>query len=261
MEAPPVFLVGEDEQGGGSTHDEDELPMDRGDADSGSDGAAGSNPLAAVSKVDFIWQYFDLTSGRDVHDFNAKGSTMLHPRVKLNLELHYWATDVTGSNERDWESLSIKPIWFVHDRPLGETWGFRLAAGAEYIVDFNHLRQGIGMGSDQFGPLVGFAFMNRETKTVLIPLIQHFEDVGSGAEISTTALRVIALQPLPGAFWAKADAKFPRDWEQNEWPANGELEFGKMFTPNVGLFTQGLAGLGGERPYDWGTALRLRVNF
>ena len=78
----------------------------------------------------------------------------------------------------------------------------------------------------------------------------------------TTNLPVfIALQPFPRGIWAKADVKLPRDWENHEWPASGELEVGKMLTSKLGLFGQALAGMGGERVFDWGSALGVRVNF
>ena len=69
--------------------DEDDVPPG-----SGSDGAAGSNPLAAVSKVDFIWAHMERRSGsdRNMGHFGLYGSTMLQERVKVNLELHYAET-------------------------------------------------------------------------------------------------------------------------------------------------------------------------
>ncbi len=130
-----------DEDPTGSQEPDDPIPMDEDDASpgSGSDGAAGSNPLASVSKVDLIWQHMRRRSGsdRDMGDFGLYGSTMVHERVKLNLELHYAYTDITGSHKRDWQSLHVKPIWFVLDKPLGDTWGMRVAAGGEYVRDFN----------------------------------------------------------------------------------------------------------------------------
>jgi hypothetical protein len=69
-----------------------------------------SNPLASVSNTDLRWQHFDL-GGSDRNDFYADGSYMLTPKLKLKYELHYWDTDVTGSNENDWETLHLKPIW------------------------------------------------------------------------------------------------------------------------------------------------------
>ena len=46
---------------------------------------------------------------------------MLTPKLKLKYELHYWATDVTGSSEGGWESLHLKPIYFPESW-VGE-WG------------------------------------------------------------------------------------------------------------------------------------------
>lgn len=243
--------------------EDDALLMDAGDTPegSGTDGAAGSNPLAAVSKADLYFQYTRTNSGDDLMDYNVRAATMLTPKVKLLIEAHYWDTNVTGDDEADLERLSVKPIWFPHDRRLNETWGMRVAVGFEYIKDFDNTDKGIGVGTDQIAPLFGLAFMNSKSKTVLIPLMQHFEDIGSGPEVSTTAFRLIALQPLSGGYWLKGDLKVPRDWENETWPASAEVEGGKMITSKVGLFLTGLTGVGGDKPFDWGAALSVRVNF
>jgi hypothetical protein len=70
-----------------------------------------SNPLAAVNNTDIRWKYFDL-DGPERNDFYLDGSYMLHPKLKLKYDLHYWDTDVTGSSESDWESLHLKPIYY-----------------------------------------------------------------------------------------------------------------------------------------------------
>jgi hypothetical protein len=104
-----------------------------------------SNPLAAVNNTDIRWQYFDL-DGPERSDFYLDGSYMLHPKLKLKYELHYWDTDVTGSSESDWESLQLKPIFFPKQGKLG-IWKYRLAVGVEWILDFGHEEKGIGLGS------------------------------------------------------------------------------------------------------------------
>jgi hypothetical protein len=103
-----------------------------------------SNPLASVSNTDLRWQYFDL-GGSDRNDFYADGSYMLTPKLKLKYELHYWDTDVTGSNENDWETLHLKPIYFPKQGDWG-AWKYKLAIGAEWIVDFGNEDKGIGLG-------------------------------------------------------------------------------------------------------------------
>jgi len=239
------------------TFDEEDTPEE----DTGAEGAAGSNPLAAVSNVDVIANYLNLKHGDEAWDYYLKGSTMLQPRLKLTYELHYGRSNVTGSNERAWDFASVKPIWFVKDVEIDETWGMRIAAGFEYFKDFGHRDKGIGSGTNQIAPLLGFAFMNRKDKTVLIPLVQHFEDVGSGPQVQTTAFRLIALQPLEDGAWLKGDVKVPRDWENNSWPATVEGELGQMLNQRVGLFLQTQAGVGGDAPYDWGGALGTRIRF
>ena len=82
---------------------------------------------------------------------------MAFPDLKVKYELHYWNTDVTGSGENDWESLHLKPIYFPESvkGKYGE-WKYKLAVGGEVIIDFGDDDQGIGSGSDQVAPLLGF---------------------------------------------------------------------------------------------------------
>ena len=95
-----------------------------------------SNPLAAVDGIDARFQYFDL-SGPDLYDLWADGSWMISPKMKLKYELHYQQTDVSGSTERDWESLHLKPIFFPENwkGKIGE-WKYKVAIGGEAIIDF-----------------------------------------------------------------------------------------------------------------------------
>ena len=222
-------------------------------------GGDGSNPLASVSKLDFFTT-FTKSGGSFTTDISAEGAFMLHPKVKFVYELHYFVTDVTGKTENDWETLHLKPIWFPKDFKLSKVWGMRLAVGAELIIDFNTDAKGIGSGSDQIAPLVGLAFSNKEIGLALIPLVQHFESYENGS-VSQTVFRLLGIQPLPANTWFKLDMKIPYDWVNHAVPYTFELEFGKMFTPKVGVFAQVLGGIGADRPYDWGSALAIRFNF
>ena len=38
-------------------------------------------------------------------------------------------------------------------------------------------------------------------------------------------------------------------------PASAEVQLGKMFTPSFGTYVDGLLGIGGDRPYDWGVGV------
>lgn len=108
-------------------------------------GENASNPLAAVDNTDLRWQYFDLDQGSR-QDYYIDGAKMLSPKLKLKYELHYWNTDVTGQDEKDWESLHLKAIYF----PMEGKWRehpFRLAVGLEWIKDFGDVDKGIGTGT------------------------------------------------------------------------------------------------------------------
>jgi len=222
-------------------------------------GENASNPLAAVDNTDLRAQYFDL-DGSDRTDYWVDGAYMLTPKLKLKYELHYWDTDVTGSSESDWESLHLKSIYFP-EQWVGK-WGtskYKWAVGAEWIVDFGNEDEGIGAGSDQIAPFVGVALVRGGT--VLVPLVQHFVEY-DGPDVNQTAFRLIAIQSLPNNFWGKLDAKVPVDWENdNAVPASAEVQLGRMFTPSFGAYVDGLLGIGGDRPYDWGVGVSVRFNY
>ncbi len=218
-----------------------------------------SNPLAAVTNTDLRAQYFDL-DGPERYDYWVDGSAMLTPKLKLKYELHYWDTDVTGSSRSDWESLHLKPIYFPEKMvgKLGD-WKYKVAIGGELIVDFGNEDKGIGSGSDQIAPLVGVAMVRGGT--VLVPLLQHFVEY-DGPDVNQTAFRLIAIQSLPNKFWGTLDAKVPVDWENdNAIPATFEVQLGKMFAPWFGTYVDGLFGIGGDRPYDWGVGVGVRFNY
>ena len=84
----------------------------------------------------------------------------------------------------------------------------------------------------------------------------------SGDDVSLTAARLIGLQTLPNKAWAKLDLKVPYDWENdNEIPATVEMQLGKMFTPAFGTYVDGLVGIGGHKPYDWGVGVGVRFTY
>ena len=217
-----------------------------------------SNPLAAVNNTDIRWQYFDLDGGAEINDFYLDGAFMLNPNLKLKYELHYWESDLSGSSENDWESFHIKPIYFPKQGKIG-AWKYKLAYGAELILDFDNDDKGIGSGSDQIAPLAGVALIRGNT--VIVPLVQHFMEY-SGPDVNRTAFRLIAIQKLQNKCWFKLDAKLPVDWEHDEDIASTvEVQLGKMYTRAFGLYMDGLVGVGGDKPYDWGVGVGVRFNY
>ena len=218
-----------------------------------------SNPLASVNNIDLRWQYTSKDAG-DTHDTYVDGAYMIVPELKLKYELHYKFTDVTGSNENDFEKVAIKPIYFPYQSKLNEAWGYKVAAGFEWIVEFDNEDKGIGTGSDQIAPLVGLAFSNLETGLALIPLVQHFTAY-DGDDLNQTSLRLIALQPFGDGYWAKLDSKVPYDWENERWPITGEMQIGYNISTGWAVYADGLVGIGSDRPYDVGAGLGLRFKF
>ncbi len=216
-----------------------------------------SNPLAKVKNTDIRAQYHDKQDGSYYWDFwLADGAFMATDKLKIKYELHYWKTDVTGSSENAMESLHVKPIYFPKSGKLGD-WNYSLAVGLEWIKDFRNTDQGIGTGGDQLAPLVGLA-LTRKPGWVFIPLLQHFLSY-RGEDVNKTATRLIAIQSLENAKWLKYDLIVPFDWENdNAIPATAEVQFGKMYNKQFGLYADIKAGLGSDRPFDWGAGIGAR---
>ena len=184
---------------------------------------------------------------------------MLREKINLKYELNYWDTDVTGSSKNGFESIVIKPIFFVKDG-MRNKMKYRMAVGFDWTHDFDNDDKGIGGGSSTIAPFVGVALGLSEQMT-LIPLVQHFLSY-DGNSVNQTAFRLIGMQKLPQQMWLKLDAKLPVDWQHDEAiPATFELQWGKMFNARFGAYVDGLAGVGGDRPYDYGFGVGLRTMF
>ncbi len=219
-----------------------------------------SNPLAAVNNVDLRWQYTSSDPG-DKHDVFVDGAYMLMPVLKLKYELHYNFTDVTGSDENDFEKVVIKPIYFPYQGKLSEDWGIRVALGGDWIVEFDNEDKGIGIGADQIAPFGGVALSNFSSGLVLIPLVQQFLSYNGDTDVNQTSARLIALQPFGEGYWAKLDAKVPYDWENERWPISAEVQVGYNFGPSWAIYAEGLVGIGNDRPYDAGVGIGLRFKY
>ena len=220
-----------------------------------------SNPLAAVSNTDLRFQYIDLGDSH-LKDLWVDGAYMVAPKLKVKYELHYWSEDAAGSTVSDFQSFHLKPIYFPTQGTWG-SWQYKLAVGFEWIMGLADDEIGIRLRgkqySDQLAPLVGLTLV--KGGTVLVPLMQHFVSY-SGPDISTTAFRLIAIQSLPNSFWLKLDAIAPIEWENdNAVPAEAELQLGKMFSPSLGVYMDGLIGIGGDKPYEWGVGVGARFNY
>ena len=217
-----------------------------------------SNPLSKVKNTDVRAQYFDNPDGSYRWDlWLVDGAFMATDKLKIKYEAHYWATDITGSSESDFESIRIKPIYFPKNGALGK-WKYRMAVGADWILDFDNRDKGIGFGANQIAPFFGMALV-KKPGWIFIPLVQHFVNYGSREHVNQTAFRLITLQTLPKGVWLKYDVKLPIDWENdNAIPASAEAQLGKMFKKNFGVYTDVLAGIGGDRLYDWGVGVGVR---
>jgi hypothetical protein len=78
----PALLSQESTAGQGAP-----LPENAADAE-GEGGAAGSNPLASVNKLDLIWSMTG-AGGSDTHDVSAEGAFMLRPKLAVGVRFNF----------------------------------------------------------------------------------------------------------------------------------------------------------------------------
>lgn len=228
-----------------------------------------SNPLAASNNTDLRVQFMDLGDAY-LNDFFIDGAYMVLPNLKLKYEVHYWNSNVVGVSQNGFESIHFKPIYF----PLAGEWGkwkYKLAVGLEWIMEFGNPYAGEGCpedtifctspgtGSDQLAPLAGLSLVTPKG-TVFVPLIQHFFSY-NGRTVNTTAMRLIAIQSFAKGAWGKLDFIVPFDWENDVVPSTAEIQFGKMFSSSFGAYADGMVGVGGDKPYDWGVGLGVRFSY
>jgi len=211
-----------------------------------------SNPLAAVSNTDLRFQYIDL-GGSHLKDLWVDGAYMVAPKLKVKYELHYWSEDAAGTTVSDFQSFHLKPIYFPTQGAWG-SWKYKLAVGFEWIMGLTDEEIGIRLRgkqySDQLAPLVGLTLVKGKYGSG--PTDATFRVVQwSGYQYNRVSAD--AIQSLPNSFWLKLDAMAPIEWENdNAVPAEAELQLGKMFSPSLGVYMDGLLGIGGDRPYEWG---------
>ncbi|MEH6592807.1 MAG: hypothetical protein V7746_21245, partial [Halioglobus sp.] len=214
-----------------------------------------SSPLSKVRNTDVKLRYFDV-EGADRLDYAVEGAMMLSPKLKFRYEARYWETDITGKDTSGMESARAKGIYFPGEGKWGNT-PYRLAVGAEVKVHFDNEDKGIGQDSNTLLPFIGAALILRPG-TTLIPLLQHELDF-DGEDVNVTSFRLLALQTLPNDTWFKLDAILAVDWENDrETPSFAELQYGHQFTPTFGVYAEGMVGIGGYKPYDWGLGMGIR---
>ena len=207
-------------------------------------GADASNPTAAVNFQDLRYRYFDLDKRGNKHSFETEGAYMFHPRFKFTNELRYVRTDRSGSWETDFEILKLKGIHLTDIMPFGIK--AKLALGAEWLKDLGDFEEGTGSGSDQIAPLVGIGWIPTDLDFI-ITLVQYFHSYDThdgGPKVRKTGPRLIYIRKIPQiGGWFKADYKGEIDHEDDgDYSSVLELQLGKMFTPRIGAYVEGLIG-------------------
>ncbi len=226
-------------------------------------GAAASDPTASVNFQDIRYRYFDLEGSSHKHSFEAEGSYVFNPRLKLSHKLIGVETDVTGTSEADLSELSLKPIFLTPMRPFGIN--AKLALGVEWLIDLGDFDKGTGSGTDQIAPLAGIGWLLTE-KDFVITLVQYFhsyDEDSRASQVNKTGPRLIYIRSLPSIQgWVKVDFKGVIDHEDgNDFTETLELQLGKMITPTVGIYGELLLGdtVFDTNAYKIGGGVALRI--
>jgi hypothetical protein len=234
------------------------------DEDSAPSAGAASDPTAAVNFQDFRFRYLDLGGGNLRRWYNTEGGYMLSPKLKLINELHYWNTNVSGSNESSLESLHIKAIYLMPGPSIGAVRS-RFAFGLEWVKELGDASEGTSFGSDLISPFAGFGWQLSPNAT-LITLVQYFASYKEEAgveEVSRTGPRIIYIHSFPSHnMWLRLDDKFVIDHKAGNATSNTfEVQLGKMLNSKIGVYMDALYQTGGFQQYDWGVGLGLRLMY
>ena len=231
------------------------------------DGGNASDPTASVNYTDIRFQSFDLygdASDRERDRFAIEGAYIPAEGHKFTYELNYRDTDVSGSDESDFESLKLK---YNHLKPGQLSGGTKdkRALGVELIQDLGEVEDGTGSGTDQIAPLFGYGWVLDE-RSFVVTLVQYFhsyEEESGVEEVRQTAPRLIWIYSLPDIKgWFKLDNKFSIDHEDDNHSSNIiEMQLGKMFTPRIGAYVDVLVNNAGVRQYDDGIGIGLRMTY
>jgi hypothetical protein len=197
-----------------------------------------------VKYQDLRYRYFDLDKRGHTHSFETEGAYVFHPRFKVTNELRYVRTDSSGSWETDFEELKLKGNFLTDIMPFGIK--AKLALGVEWLKDLGDFEKGTGSGSDQIAPLAGIGWIPTDLDFI-ITLVQYFHSYDThdgGPKVRKTTPRLIYIRKIPQiGGWFKADYKGEIDHEDDEdYSSTLELQLGKMFTPRIGAYVEGLIG-------------------
>ncbi len=227
-------------------------------------GGNALDPTAAVNYVDFRLQTLELFDSADRDRYAVEGAFMLSPENRIAYEINYWGTDVTGKSESGLESMKARYLNLQSNQFKGGL-DYRLALGAEIIVDQGDVDEGIGGGTDQIAAILGASwdFSDRNSMVTLLQYYHSVDEDDGVDKVRSTEPRLIWIHGIPEIDgWLKIDDRLFIDHENDYQSSNIiEVQLGMMFTPSIGAYIDYLTNNAGAPTYDDGWGLGLRVTF
>lgn len=175
-----------------------------------------------------------------------------HDREQLNGQ-----TDLTGLGD-----ISARIGYRLLERDE-----FQLFAGTEVIFP-TASPGGLGDGKFTLGPGVAISIPLPEIRSVLFPVLQHYQSVGgdpSRERVSYSQLELEINTPWGSHWWTNVLPTWRVDWEQNAKSAmllDGEI--GRKFGPHYRAWLRGgstLWGSGVSGTYNWMVQFGIRYMF
>jgi hypothetical protein len=182
----------------------------------------------------------------------------------LRLEVPYISFDSDSpgvSRQSGLGDLLMRTQWRAFRTP-----GYAVVVAAEFTFDTAQ-EPLLGIGRYMFQPLTFVAVDLPNYNSVLFPYVQQFWTFGGGSdvEIDTTLLRSGLLTHWPNRAYTFVEPSLFIDWLQSAHTGfTLEVEIGRFFTKNLGLYLRPGLGLWGDNipcVYDWNFEVGLRCAF
>ena len=223
----------------------------------------GIDPTAVIGRFQLENDYLDQVKGRWQNDTVLRVDVPLRPNVILRVDTPFRDRNLpNGSTVAGLGDLLVRIGSRVYETPA-----MRFFVGADAIFPTASNDQ-LGTGKYQVGPGVAVSISIPEIKSVLIPLVQHFVDVGGDprrANIDDTRVRVQLNTIWSEKWYTLVESILDVDWTQHaKTGMTLTAEVGRQLDNHWRVYVEPGGGLWGrEAPagYEWKATVGVRYMF